>query len=50
MPYRSAHSGYAIATDEAGHVIKEASELRPGQPVGIRLGLGRVSAQVTSVE
>lgn len=49
-PLKVLSRGYAIATDEAGHVIKEASELRPGQPVGIRLGSGRVSAQVTSVE
>ena len=49
-PLKVLSRGYAIATDEAGHVIKEASELRPGQSVGIRLGSGRVSAQVTSVE
>lgn len=48
-PLKVLSRGYAIATDEAGHVIKEASELRPGQPVGIRLGSGRVSAQVLTV-
>ena len=48
-PLKVLSRGYAIATDEAGHVIKEASELRPGQPVGVRLGSGSVTAQVLTV-
>ena len=48
-PLKVLSRGYAIATDGAGHVIKEASELQPGQPVGVRLGSGSVTARVLSV-
>ena len=48
-PLKVLSRGYAIATDDIGHVIKEASELQPGQAVGVRLGSGSVTAQVLSV-
>lgn len=48
-PLKVLSRGYAIATDDTGHVIKEASELQPGQAVGVRLGSGSVTAQVLSV-
>ena len=48
-PLKVLSRGYAIATDATGHVIKEASELQPGQAVGVRLGSGSVTAQVLSV-
>ena len=39
--------GYAIATDESGHVLKDASEVTCGQGVRVRLGRGRLTATVT---
>lgn len=48
-PLKVLSRGYAIATDDNGHVIKEACELQPGQAVGVRLGSGSVTAQVLSV-
>ena len=48
-PLKVLSRGYAIATDDTGHVIKEACELQPGQAVGVRLGSGSVIAQVLSI-
>ncbi len=41
--------GYAIATDDRGHVLKDASEAMTGQDITVRLGRGAVAARVTGV-
>ena len=41
--------GYAIATDDRGHVLKDASEAMAGQDITVRLGRGAVAARVTGV-
>ena len=41
--------GYAIARDEAGHVVQDASRLSVGQDVSVLLGKGTFEASVTQV-
>ena len=41
--------GYAIARDEAGHVVQDASQLSVGQDVSVLLGKGTFEASVTQV-
>lgn len=41
--------GYAIARDARGHVVKEASELAPGDEVRVLLGRGSIDATVRAV-
>ena len=39
--------GYAIVTAPGGRIVKDADEVRPGDPLDIRLARGRVKAEVT---
>lgn len=39
--------GYAIATDEAGHVVSDASKVAAGDRVSVRLASGSIDAEVT---
>lgn len=48
-PLRVLARGYAIARDGSGHVIKDASQVRLGQSVSVRVGAGSLEAQVTAV-
>lgn len=41
--------GYAIVSDERGEVVRQASEVRPGQAVRARLGQGEITATVTAI-
>lgn len=49
-PLKVLGRGYSIARDEYGHVVKDASSLRPGDLLSVQLGSGRVDAKVTSVD
>ncbi len=49
-PLKVLGRGYAIACDEAGHVLSDASELSVGSEVSVRLGAGSFSANVTQVQ
>ena len=42
--------GYALVFDAAGHLIKQASQLKPGEHVRTQLGRGEFMAQVEQVE
>jgi exodeoxyribonuclease VII large subunit len=49
-PLRVLDRGYAIATDEAGRVLKDASEVAPESGIRVRLARGRLRARVTEAE
>jgi exodeoxyribonuclease VII large subunit len=38
--------GYAIATDQAGRAIRDATSTQPGDRIGIRVSNGRIVARV----
>jgi exodeoxyribonuclease VII large subunit len=42
--------GYAVCYDEAGHVVRTAAQLAPGDNVHVALGSGRADCTVDSVE
>jgi exodeoxyribonuclease VII large subunit len=42
--------GYALVFDESGAVVKEASQLAPGEQVKTELGRGRFTSEVRDVE
>lgn len=42
--------GFALVTDEDGHVVRRSEQLRPGDRIGIRLSRGRLVADVRSAE
>ncbi len=48
-PLATVARGYALVTDEAGHLAKDAVALQPGTKVDIQLAKGRVRAQVEKV-
>jgi len=48
-PLRVLARGYAIARDEEGHVIHDASELSVGQDVSVALGRGSFAARVSQI-
>lgn len=48
-PLKVLGRGYAIARDEAGHVLTRASEVQVGQSVRVLLGEGELATQVTAV-
>ena len=48
-PLKVLARGYAIATDEAGHVVKSAHALSLGDQIALRLGEGGVAATVTHI-
>ena len=41
--------GYSVVTDEKGHIISKASELKVGQTVNIETGDGSAGAEITRV-
>ncbi len=47
-PLKVLSRGYAIAKDEAGHVVKSARDVAPGQDFTVQLGEGSVLAKVVS--
>ncbi len=47
-PLKVLSRGYAIAKDEAGHVVKSARDVAPGQDLTVQLGEGSVHAKVVS--
>jgi exodeoxyribonuclease VII large subunit len=48
-PRRILERGYAIVFDHSGKVVKEASQVSPGEPITAQLARGRFRAQVESV-
>jgi exodeoxyribonuclease VII large subunit len=46
-PLRVLDRGYAIATDEAGRILKDAAEVPAESAIQVRLARGRVKARVT---
>lgn len=46
-PLKVLGRGYAIARDEAGHVVTDASSLAVGDSVSVRVGVGSFEASVT---
>ena len=42
--------GYSVVTDEKGHVVSRAEELKVGQNVNIETGSGSARAEITSVD
>lgn len=48
-PLKVLARGYSITRDGAGHVVTRADQLAVGDEIGVRLGQGEVSAQVTGV-
>lgn len=48
-PLKVLGRGYAIARDEAGHVLTKASDAHVGEGVRVLLGEGELAAQVTAV-
>ena len=42
--------GYAIARDGAGHVVKDARDLAPGDELSVLLGTGSFGARVTHID
>ena len=45
-PLRILERGYAIATDEEGAILRDASQTGEGRKIGVRLAVGRVAARV----
>ncbi len=39
--------GYAVATDSAGHVLRDAAEVAPGERVNVQLHHGQLATRVT---
>ncbi|MDQ6699300.1 MAG: exodeoxyribonuclease VII large subunit [Acidobacteriota bacterium] len=46
-PLRILDRGYAIVTNESGHIVKEAAEARAGADIQVRLSAGKLRAHVT---
>ena len=49
-PLKVLARGYAIARDEEGHVVSDASALQVGDQLSVLLGKGTAHTQVMSVE
>jgi exodeoxyribonuclease VII large subunit len=49
-PLRVLERGYAIATDAAGHVLREAAQVALGDRVAIQLHRGRLTTEVRKKE
>ncbi|WP_323750712.1 exodeoxyribonuclease VII large subunit [Marinobacter sp.] len=49
-PLATLGRGYAIVKDDAGSIVRDASQLSKGQTVQAQLGQGRISASVIDVE
>ena len=41
--------GYSVVTDEDGHIVSRAEELKVGQTVNIETGSGSAGAEITRV-
>lgn len=48
-PDRTLERGYAVVTTSGGRVVRQATEVRTGESIGIRLARGRLSAAVSEV-
>ena len=48
-PLKVLSRGYAIASDDEGHVVTDASALKVGQSVTVRLNKGSIGARVTDL-
>lgn len=49
-PLKVLGRGYAIARDEQGHVVSQASQVSPGDTLSVLLGAGEVVTSVTTVK
>jgi exodeoxyribonuclease VII large subunit len=49
-PLRVLERGYAIASDEAGRILKDAAEVAPESGIQVRLARGRLKARVTEAD
>ncbi len=49
-PQRTLERGYAIVTDEKGHIVRAPQDLRPRQHVTIRLAKGTAEIGIASVQ
>ncbi len=49
-PLRVLERGYAIATDAAGNVLRDAAQVALGAPVNVQLARGRLTTEVTKKE
>jgi exodeoxyribonuclease VII large subunit len=49
-PLATLTRGYAIVSDAQGHAVSDASVLRTGDEIGVRLAKGRITATVTQPE
>ncbi|MFP7832707.1 exodeoxyribonuclease VII large subunit [Marisediminicola sp. LYQ134] len=49
-PQRTLDRGYSIALTGAGHIVRDASEVREGDPLLLTLSRGAVEAAVTAVQ
>ncbi len=49
-PHRTLERGYAVVTGPDGSVVRRADSLERGEPVQVRLAVGRLDAEVTSIE
>jgi exodeoxyribonuclease VII large subunit len=49
-PARTLERGYAVVTGPDGAIVRRATALHPGDPIGVRLGAGRLAATVTGVD
>ena len=47
-PLRVLERGYAIATDAAGNVLRDAAQVALGAPVQVQLARGRLTTEVKS--
>jgi len=47
-PLTILNRGYAIVTEESGHILMDAAAAPPGSAIGVRLARGRLRAEVTA--
>jgi exodeoxyribonuclease VII large subunit len=47
-PLTILNRGYAIVTEESGHILMDSTAAPPGSEVGVRLARGRLRAEVTA--
>jgi exodeoxyribonuclease VII large subunit len=47
-PLTILNRGYAIVTEESGHILMDAAAAPPGSRIGVRLSRGRLRAEVTA--
>jgi len=45
-PAATLERGYAIALDDAGHVLRSATDVQPGEAVAVRLAAGSLTTRV----